>query len=434
MAHRRAARRADRAGVVVRRLVPAASRSTSSTRPPRSWSPEPVFVPRGDAVRLLARARACSPGPAATRDVARTYFPADTTLGLAGADHVGGIAQVALYGDPDAVDQDAAASGCWPSSSGPCARTTAIRAVQLEHRRPRPQRLPGRLDAGRPSTSAAPTTPTGPHASAELFALDDGRAGLGLHRRVPRAPSGRWAQDDSASARSGSTSTAPGSPAVSASGTDLLVAPDEATRGRAHPAGRRGGRPRSRRPGTTRDRMWLLDRGAGRARVMVVTDRVRRRRRGPRGERARRLPDARLPRRQPAGGRRAPARRSTGSSSSRVRHDAGPAPSSASRPWLTLSLPAETRPRDPRHRLALADDGLGAQPTSTTTSPRCARSPSTGRPANVDRRRDSGCVGPARRLRLLAGRPAARSTRWPVATVIDLTAPERLGAATCRPG
>jgi hypothetical protein len=299
--------------------------------------PEPVFAPRGEQF-ASSLVRGLLAGPGSEPDVARTYFPPDTRLGLA-VPIESGIAQVALSGDPDLVDQDAAAR-MLAQLVWTLRQDDRIGAVQLSIGDRSFSAVPGgstqdTLDVG------SAYDPNGADASTELFALDRGRlvsGSIGAFRETV----GPLGQDDFG-VRSVAVNL-PGSrvAAVSASGTDLLVAPTEAPAGElTRPVV--GAVDLAAPHWDHSDRIWLLDRGAGRARVIVVTDGSATEVEVPRvsGRDVSRMLVSRDGSRLVAVVRGAKVDRVV---STRVRHDPGGAVVGFT-PVVTLSLPAEDSPR-----------------------------------------------------------------------------------------
>ncbi|MCD6640678.1 MAG: LpqB family beta-propeller domain-containing protein [Nocardioides sp.] len=70
--------------------------------------PEPVYVPRGDQMAsALVRSLLSLPGDASSR-VVRSYFPPDTTRGLSVPISAAGVAEVSLGGDGSLTDEESA--------------------------------------------------------------------------------------------------------------------------------------------------------------------------------------------------------------------------------------------------------------------------------------------------------------------------------------
>jgi len=228
--------------------------------------PEPVFVPRGEQyASSLVRGLLTPPGEESL-DVVRTYFPPGTTPGLS-VPIESGIARVALSGDPDAVDDDTAermlAQLVWTLGQEP-----RINAVELSIGE-RTFAGPGGLAPVNLNVGAA-YDPNGDGASTSLFALDRGLVVTG--RVGDLGPTSGPFGEPGYDLRSIGVNL-PGSrvAAVSATGTDLLLAPTEATTGEVTvPVV--GAVDLAAPHWDHRDRIWVLDRGAGRARVIQVVD------------------------------------------------------------------------------------------------------------------------------------------------------------------
>ena len=229
--------------------------------------PEPVFVPRGEQFATsLVRGLLAGPG-SETQDVTRTYFPPGTEPGLS-VPIESGIAQVALSGDPDLVDEDAAermlAQLVWTLR-----QDERIGAVQLSIGDRSFSAVPGgstqvTLDVG------SAYDPNGVRSSSDLFALDRGRLVAGTVGALDQTV-GPLGQDAYGVRSIGVDLAGARVAAVTTAGTDLLVAPTEAPAGElTRPVV--GAVDLAAPHWDHRDRIWLLDRGAGRARVITVTD------------------------------------------------------------------------------------------------------------------------------------------------------------------
>jgi len=231
---------------------------------------EPVFVPRGDqSASSLVRGLVSAPPPA-LQDVALSYFPAGTRDGLS-VPIVGGIAAVSLSGDPAAVD-DETGGRMLAQLARTLGQEQQVRAIQLNIGgraiTPSDGSSRGYLDAG------DRYDPDGLRPVPDLYAIEDGRVvtgGIGAFVDT-LGPLGSGDYDIRSLGVSVSASHVA---AVSADGTELYVAPsegldDEVSRPVA-------GAVDLAAPGWDyRDRVWVLDRGAGRARVVVVVDDVAR--------------------------------------------------------------------------------------------------------------------------------------------------------------
>lgn len=228
--------------------------------------PEPVFVPSGEQfASSLVRGLAVQPDDT-TPDVVQTYFPPGSAEGLAVPISSAGIATVALTGDPDAVDEETAqrmlAQLVWTLRQEP-----RIRAVELS--------IGGRALGG-PSGSTqvnldvgSAYDPNGVRPSAELFALDRGLLVSGaIGAFDPTA--GPLGTVDLGVRSIGVDLTGARVAGVTDDGADLLVAPVQAAGEATRPVV--GAVDLAAPSWDHRDRIWLLDRGAGRARVIVVVD------------------------------------------------------------------------------------------------------------------------------------------------------------------
>jgi hypothetical protein len=230
--------------------------------------PEPVFVPRGEQFASSLVRGLLTRSSADLEDVTRTYFPPGTTHGLS-VPITSGIAQVSLSGDPDAVDeltaQQMLAQLVWTLRQEP-----RIGAVQLS--------IGGRTivgPSGSPQVSlqfGSGYDPNGVPATTDLFALDEGRVVSGEMGAL--APTlGPLGQEDSGyDLRSVGASLSGGRVAgVTATGTDLVVAPTEAPTGEVATV-LSGALDLAAPHWDYRDRIWVLDRGNGRARIFQVVD------------------------------------------------------------------------------------------------------------------------------------------------------------------
>ena len=230
--------------------------------------PEPVFVPRGEQFASSLVRGLLTTSSADLQDVARSYFPPGTTHGLS-VPIVSGVAEVSLSGDPDAVDelttQRMLAQLVWTLRQEP-----RIGAVQLS--------IGGRTIVG-PSGSpqvnlqfGSAYDPNGVPASTDLYALDRGRVVAG--RMGELAPTlGPLGQEDSGvDLRSIGVNLAGARVAgVTATGSELVVAPTEAPTGEVA-AVVVGAVDLAAPHWDYRDRIWVLDRNGGSARVLQVVD------------------------------------------------------------------------------------------------------------------------------------------------------------------
>ncbi|MCF6379789.1 LpqB family beta-propeller domain-containing protein [Nocardioides KLBMP 9356] len=229
---------------------------------------EPVYVPRGDRSASSLVRGLVTPLPAELTGVATTFFPAGTRDGLS-VPIIGGIAVVDLSGDPAAVDEETGrrmlAQLAWTLRQDP-----RVRAIQLSVG-DRAITVPegsseGGLDAGNPFD------PDGQRPDPDLYALEDGRVVSGTIDALAGTlgPLGGDGYDVRSIGVSISGSHVA---AVSTSGTDLLLAPTQAPDGEVSTPVQ-GATDLDTPHWDYRDRIWVLDRGAGRARVLVVTDGV----------------------------------------------------------------------------------------------------------------------------------------------------------------
>ena len=227
---------------------------------------EPVFVPRGDQSASSLVTGLVTQLPEELQDVVRTDFPAGTRDGLS-VPVVGGVAVVALSGDPAAIDEETGrrmlAQLAWTLRQDPQVRAVQLNvgggAITLPE-----GSAQGYLDAG------DPFDPDGERPVSDLYALQDGRVVSGeLDDFVDTlGPLGKEGYD----LRSiGVTISGSHVAAVSTSGTEVYVAPTQAPDGEvSNPV--TGAVDLARPHWDHRDRMWVLDRNAGRARVTVVVD------------------------------------------------------------------------------------------------------------------------------------------------------------------
>ncbi len=228
--------------------------------------PEPVFAPRGEQfASSLVRGLLAQPTGEA-EDVARTYFPPGTTQGLS-VPISSGIAKVALSGDPDLIDEETAqrmlAQLVWTLRQEPL-----IRAVQLSV---------GDREFGGPGGSTqvnldvgSDYDPSGARPSSELFALDQGLVVSGMIGALEPTP-GPLGEGDYGVRSIGVSISGTWVAAVSADGSALVVGPTEVPGGEVStPVA--GAVDLAAPSWDYRDRIWVLDRGAGRARVLLVVD------------------------------------------------------------------------------------------------------------------------------------------------------------------
>lgn len=227
--------------------------------------PEPVFAPRGDQfASSLVRGLVTQPTDEEA-DVVRTSFPPGPTQGLS-VPIVSGIARVALSGDPDTADDETAdrmrAQLAWTLR-----QDDRINAIELS--------VGGEAFGvtGSPQFGlefGSGYDPNGSDLSTEMFALDRGLVVAGSLGAF-EATSGPLGQQD-LGLRSISVSIDGSRVAgVAGDGTTLVSAPTEAPSGEV--ATLVSGAVDLAAPGWDhRGRAWVLDRGAGSARVYLVAD------------------------------------------------------------------------------------------------------------------------------------------------------------------
>lgn len=230
--------------------------------------PEPVFAPRGDQLASsLVRGLLTQPSGEAA-DVARTYFPPGTEV--ASVPISGGIAEVALSGDPNAIDQDTA---------------DRMLAQLVETLRQEPRINAVQLSVGdRAFGFGGSATQTGLDvgrgydpsdlASRDLFALERGLVVSGTIGDF-EPTLGPLGQEDYGIRSIGVDLPGSRVAGVSDDGGALVLAPMEQPDGEV--ATVVSGAVDLAAPGWDyRGRAWVLDRGAGRASVIVVEDGVAR--------------------------------------------------------------------------------------------------------------------------------------------------------------
>ena len=229
--------------------------------------PEPVFVPRGDQFASSLVSGLLTQPSDGSQQVSRTYFPPGTTQGLS-VPVSSGIAEVALTGDPDAIDDETAqrmqAQLGWTLRQDP-----RINALMLSVGG-RPFGLPG----GSPlvGVDVGETYDPSDRASTELFGLADGlvvsgqigafeptlgplgQVDYGLRAIAANITGARIAgiTEDGSAMVVAAAGAPDGEVATVFSGAQGLLAPTW----------------------DYRDRIWGLDRGNGVARVVLVVDGV----------------------------------------------------------------------------------------------------------------------------------------------------------------
>lgn len=232
--------------------------------------PEPVFVPRGEQFASSLVRGLLTTTTADLGDVARSYFPPGTTPGLS-VPIVSGVAEVSLSGDPDAVDELTTermlAQLVWTLRQEP-----RIGAVQLS--------IGGRTivgPSGSPQVSlqfGSAYDPNGVPASTDLFALDRGRVVTGRMGELSPTLGPLGQEEAPVDLRSIGVNLAGTRVAgVSATGAELVVAPTEAPTGEVATVVV-GAVDLAAPHWDYRDRIWVLDRNGGRARVIQVVDGV----------------------------------------------------------------------------------------------------------------------------------------------------------------
>jgi hypothetical protein len=232
--------------------------------------PEPVFVPRGEQFASSLVRGLLTTSTADLQDVARSYFPPGTTHGLS-VPIVSGVAEVSLSGDPDAVDELTTermlAQLVWTLRQEP-----RIGAVQLS--------IGGRTivgPSGSPQVSlqfGSAYDPNGVPASTDLYALDRGRVVTGRMGELAPTLGPLGQEDPVVDLRSIGVNLAGTRVAgVTATGSELVVAPTEAPTGEVATVVA-GAVDLAPPHWDYRDRIWVLDRNGGRARVIQVVDGV----------------------------------------------------------------------------------------------------------------------------------------------------------------
>lgn len=225
--------------------------------------PEPVQIPDGDQV-----ASSLVPGllPSAGTDprIVRTYFPEGFTSAFSVPITSAGIAQVSLDGDPEAIDETTSqlmlTQLIWTLRQEP-----RIRAVQLTIG-DRELGLPGGatqvdLDVG------SAYDPTGAQATGDVFGLVDGRVVRGSASSL-LATSGPMGVQRLGVRSIGVNLEGTRVAGVSADGSGVLVAPVDEEGSAVQVV---SGATNLLAPAWDfADRMWLVDRAGGRARVLLV--------------------------------------------------------------------------------------------------------------------------------------------------------------------
>ena len=225
--------------------------------------PEPVHIPDGDQV-----ASSLVPGllPSEGTDprIERTYFPEGFTSAFSVPITSAGIAQVSLDGDPEAVDETTSqlmlTQLIWTLRQEP-----RIRAVQLTIG-DRELGLPGGatqvdLDVG------SAFDPTGAQSTGDVFGLVDGRVVRGTPSSLLPTP-GPMGVDRLGVRSIGVNLDGTRVAGVAGDGSGVLVAPVDEEGSAVQVVS--GARNLLAPAWDFADRMWLVDRAGGRARVLVV--------------------------------------------------------------------------------------------------------------------------------------------------------------------
>ncbi|MCY7400925.1 MAG: LpqB family beta-propeller domain-containing protein [Nocardioides sp.] len=230
--------------------------------------PEPVFAPRGEQLAsALVRGLLTSPDGESSQ-VARTFFPPGTTLGLSVPISTAGIADVSLSGDPDAIDQETAdrmlAQLAWTLQQEPLIRAFELSVGGRTFASSAGGSTQVNLDVGRAYD------PSGFDSTGELFALDSGRLVRGAIGAFEETL-GPMGQVDLGLRSMGVNIAGTRVAAVSGDGTEVLLGQVEVVDGRVERVVR-GAMDLQAPVWDYRDRVWVLDRNGGRARVLLVVD------------------------------------------------------------------------------------------------------------------------------------------------------------------
>lgn len=232
--------------------------------------PEPVFVPRGDTFASSLVRGLLMPLAEEDAEVVRSFFPPGVR-GLSVPITSGGIAEVALSGDPGAIDQDTAdrmlAQLAWTLK-----QDDRINAVQLT--------IDGQAISFQDGSTlvnlgvGSGYDPNGASATSALFALNAGRVVTGAMGAFQQTL-GPLGQEDLGIRSIGVSLDGSRVAAVSGTGADLVVAPTEAPDGEVTSV--IDGAADLAAPGWDyRDRIWVLDRNFASARVILAVDGVAR--------------------------------------------------------------------------------------------------------------------------------------------------------------
>ncbi|RYC11312.1 LpqB family beta-propeller domain-containing protein [Nocardioides zhouii] len=226
---------------------------------------EPVFAPKGDQfASSLVRGLVTQP-PVALDGVVSTYFPPGTRDGLS-VPIASGIAAVSLTGDPAAVD-DETGGRMLAQLAWTLRQEQRVRAVRLSVG----DRVIDTPDGSSPSNLDAGSSydPDGLRANPEMFALVEGRVVTGdigtLENTLGPLGDEPYGLRSIAASISGSHVAG-----VTSSGTELVLAPTEAPDGEVTLVVT--GVDLAAPSWDFRDRVWVLDRTGGSARVVVVVD------------------------------------------------------------------------------------------------------------------------------------------------------------------
>jgi hypothetical protein len=226
--------------------------------------PEPVYVPRGQQLATtLTKALLHGPGEH-LGGVSRSFIPPGLTFGLSVPVSPDGVADIALKGEagqqtPQAIEL-MLAQLAWTLRQEPSIRAlrVSIGGQQLQ--------LPGGVSEIGVGTGTA-YDPTGLQASSLLYGLRDGLLVSGPAEALETVD-GPFGSDDHGLASVAVNLTATRAAAVSGDGRSLLVAP---VRGRSQVREVLGGADALLSPAwDVTDRLWLVDRAGGAARVWYV--------------------------------------------------------------------------------------------------------------------------------------------------------------------
>ncbi len=229
--------------------------------------PEPVFVPKGEQFTSAVVRGLLAEPTGESAQVARTYFPPGTKQALSVPINSAGVAEVALTGDPDTVDELTAermlAQLVWTLGQEPLIRGVRLsvggRVFDSTDGSNRPN-----LDVGRGYD------PNGVRSTGELFALRGGMVVRGSLESL-EVTTGPFGQTDLGVRSIGVNLSGSRVGAVSSDGTRVDIAPLETPDAEVVPVISDGV---NLQPPVWdfRDRAWVLDRNGGRARILLVVD------------------------------------------------------------------------------------------------------------------------------------------------------------------